>query len=333
MVRDLAKNQGLECPTVSLVVAARNDDYGGNFLQRMEVFVNCVVTLAEKHDLAAELIIVEWNPPSRTKSLSEAVMWPRTSNALTIRLIHVPTTIHRRFPHWRRMPLFEYLAKNVGIRRAKGQFILATNPDLLFSEALIKFLASGKLSEDCFYRVDRLDVVGLIRADWPLKEQFAYAKQHCTTLNALGSSVAFNQGLPFWLASHLARRQANRERIKNPAMKEVEAKIHTNASGDFLLMSRSHWHHLRGYVELPTHSLIDGYAVCMAASLGLKQVILGKDCLLFHQEHGRPVARRPRTSYQVWKDECQEMLLQQKPLIKNDDKWGLASEVLPELTL
>ncbi len=98
-------------------------------------------------------------------------------------------------------------------------------------------------------------------------------------------------------------------------------------------MSRSHWHRLRGYPELLTYSLIDGYAVCMAASLGLKQVILGKDCLLFHQEHGRPVARRPRTSYLVWKEECQEMLLRKKPLIKNDDGWGLAGEVLPELTL
>ena len=49
---------------ISFVVAARNDDYGGNFLHRMQVFVDNVMTLSSQEDLSAELMIVEWNPPA-----------------------------------------------------------------------------------------------------------------------------------------------------------------------------------------------------------------------------------------------------------------------------
>jgi hypothetical protein len=53
------------------------------------------------------------------------------------------------------------IAKNVGIRRARGEFVLATNPDLLFSNALFAFLASAALRADCMYRIDRHDVPAL----------------------------------------------------------------------------------------------------------------------------------------------------------------------------
>jgi hypothetical protein len=50
-------------PYLSFVIAARNDDYGGNFLHRMQVFVNVLFWLWERHNLDAELVVVEWNPP------------------------------------------------------------------------------------------------------------------------------------------------------------------------------------------------------------------------------------------------------------------------------
>ena len=57
-----------ECeePYVSFVVIVRNDDHGENFLQRMQIFVSALLEQIVKHNLKAELIIVEWNPPTDT---------------------------------------------------------------------------------------------------------------------------------------------------------------------------------------------------------------------------------------------------------------------------
>ena len=49
-------------------------------------------------------------------------------------------------------------AKNVGMRRAKGEFVLVTNGDVLLGEALIGIISNRKLDKDSFYRIDRHDL-------------------------------------------------------------------------------------------------------------------------------------------------------------------------------
>ena len=48
----------------------------------------------------------------------------------------MPSELHARYPHGDALPLYQMIAKNVGIRRARGQFVLATNIDILFSNEL-----------------------------------------------------------------------------------------------------------------------------------------------------------------------------------------------------
>ena len=43
-----------------------------------------------------------------------------------------------------RLPLFQMIGKNVGIRRSRAPFVLATNVDIIFSDALFSFLAETK---------------------------------------------------------------------------------------------------------------------------------------------------------------------------------------------
>ena len=109
-------------PYLSVVVTARNDDHGGNLLQRMQTFVNGLLAQCHRHGLAAELLIVEWNPPADRARLEEALRWPEPG-CCEVRIIEVPPEIHRRFVHWRELPLYQMIAKNVGIRRALGEYI------------------------------------------------------------------------------------------------------------------------------------------------------------------------------------------------------------------
>lgn len=171
-------------PYLSVVVTARNDDHGGNLLPRMQTFVNGLLAQCSRHRLPAELIIVEWNPPTDRPPLAQALRWPAEPGFCQVRVLEVPLELHRRFPHWQALPLYQMIAKNAGIRRARGEFILATNIDILFSDEIMQFVAARRLERGKMYRVDRWDVMADVPVDACVEEQLAYCKSHLLRVNA-----------------------------------------------------------------------------------------------------------------------------------------------------
>jgi len=75
------------------------------------------------------------------------------------------------------------IAKNVGIRRARGEFVLATNIDILFSDALMKRLARRDLRSDTLYRIDRYDVAAEVPKDVPVEEKLSYCENTVIRIN------------------------------------------------------------------------------------------------------------------------------------------------------
>jgi hypothetical protein len=71
--------------------------------------------------------------------------WPADFGPCTVRFIEVPPEVHDRYRHAANLPLFQMIAKNAGIRRAQGRFILVTNADILFSEELAAFFGQRRL--------------------------------------------------------------------------------------------------------------------------------------------------------------------------------------------
>lgn len=329
---------------ISVIFAARDPDYGGNLLHHFQVFVNGFVTLADRYGLDYELLFVEWNPPPDKDKIFELIKWPTTARQKSIRIIEVPSAIHNRFPNSGCMPIFEYIAKNVGIRRAKGKWILATNPDLLFNEELIRFLAYGQLSPDCFYRIDRYDVGATVPLDIPFEEQLKFCSQHVVKINKFYASIEVKRdGSALRLLGELIRRYRllwaywRQTQLKNPVDGQVIGPrdgLHRNAAGDFFLMHRDLWDNLRGYPELTTHSHIDAIMCWIAASYGLRQVILRQPMRLYHQEHDRSIHRMlPKTDWRPWYHRFLECIKSQQPMVVNDEAWGLANEDLKEWTI
>jgi hypothetical protein len=165
-------------PYISVVVTARNDDHGGNLLGRMQVFVDAWISQARRHGLSSELIIVEWNPPRDRARLMNALRWPKETGPCRVRIIEVPPEVHATYPHAEALPLYQMIAKNVGIRRARGQFILATNIDIVFSDEVVEFLASRRLTTGRMYRIDRTDVGSDVPQQGTIEEQLAYCRSH-----------------------------------------------------------------------------------------------------------------------------------------------------------
>ena len=142
---------------LTAVVTSRNDTNKDGISFRLQQFVTGFINQCEKHCLSAELIIVEWNPPENSPFLSEILSIPKEKNFCVIRVIQVPKKVHDEIDNSDKLPLFEMIAKNVGIRHARGRFVLATNIDVLFSDAIITFLRD-KLTSGFVYKAGRYDV-------------------------------------------------------------------------------------------------------------------------------------------------------------------------------
>lgn len=135
-------------PRLSVIMAGRNDDHGGNFADRMLAGLNA------SSNLLAEFIIVEWNPPYDRISLS-CYELPFRMNA---RVITVPARLHAGIEGHEVMPMFEYRAKNVGIRRSCGEFVLCTNADIVLSPEMVTALNGMEFDPDSFYIAQRHDM-------------------------------------------------------------------------------------------------------------------------------------------------------------------------------
>lgn len=190
-------------PYVSVVVTTRNDDHGGDPLKRLQAFVNCFEEQCGRTHLDAELIVVEWNPPPDRPRVSSLLRLPALPNC-SYRFIDVPADLHNRLAFADVLPLFQMIAKNVGIRRARGRFILATNIDIIFSNELIEYIASRQLQLKRLYRVDRHD----IQSDFPvaasLENQMAFCASHQLRVHSrLGTVPVDPQGQPLGMTEDI----------------------------------------------------------------------------------------------------------------------------------
>ena len=184
---------GESSPYLSVVVTARNDDHGGNLLRRMQIFVDGWIAQTNRHGLSSELIVVEWNPPEDRQPLADALSWPANLGLCTVRFIHVPHEVHVRYAHADALPLYQMIAKNVGIRRARGRFVLATNIDILFNDELVHHLAEHGLQAGRMYRIDRHDVMSDVPLDASIDEQLAHCRTHMIRINAREGTCALTQ--------------------------------------------------------------------------------------------------------------------------------------------
>jgi hypothetical protein len=149
-------------PYISVVVAARNDNHGGNMLGRMRAFLDSWMVQSERHGLPSEIVLVEWNPPASSPRLIDALRLPEQPGSCAVRFVEVPPELHAALPNSAAIPLHQMIAKNAGIRRSRGRFVLATNLDVVFSPELMQFLAQRRLERGVLYRMDRYDVADAI---------------------------------------------------------------------------------------------------------------------------------------------------------------------------
>ena len=272
---------------LSVVAASRNDGHGLHLTARMQVFVDSLVDQVERFDREVELILVDWNPPPDQPGLDQ-ILTARDVTGFVSRVIQVPPQVHNRLSSSTSLGFFQMIAKNVGIRRAHGDAILATNIDILLSDEL--FLDSTAAVPDrTLYRADRVDIpfdpemtvdpeelrrstpnrinrkTGIYYPDAGAGQRYIRGPRDLAKL-ALEDPVGFTRRA-------IRRRPGGQSRLSKyrDTLHSVfrMPQLHLNACGDFTLMSKRSWSELRGYPEWEVFSWrLDGILLFQAAAAG-----------------------------------------------------------------
>lgn len=258
-------------PYVSFVTFSRNDDYAGG-LRKLYWSTRYLGEQCDEAGLAAESIIVEWNPPADREPLAQALKDLPISRNLAVRIITVPARVHARYAHSKLRPMHGAVAANVGLRRARGRFLLVRVADAFYPDSLIRFLASRRLDPDRLYRAMRLDVAAQAEEllGRPREDFLAFCAEHVSVRN-----------------EHLAQ----------PYMPFRLPDLFTNACGDFQLLSRDVWHDLRGYWEssdvlgFETDSMFS-YS---AYATGIREEIPSNDSVIYKISHSGSHSHRVST--------------------------------------
>lgn len=169
------------------------------------------------------------------------------SDVCKVRIIQVSTEIHSRFKNSNVIPLFQMIAKNVGIRRARGRFVLATNVDILFSNELMQFIALEQLDPHGMYRIDRHDVPAEIPPYFSLDEALIWCNQNVLRIYRHLETVNMIDGIT---ASSSIYENSVFRKIHN-WFRKLERPLHTNACGDFTILSAEYWMKVAGNPEFP----------------------------------------------------------------------------------
>jgi hypothetical protein len=229
-------------PWLSVIVVGRNDDFGGDFNNRMMAAATFNHDNLEAAGISHEYVFVEWNPipdkPYLAEIIGEKLPWWHQRYIVDPRW-------HDRLSVNPRLRFMEFFAKNVGLRRASGRFVLTTNTDIWLSREVLRALSG--LREGVLYRAIRVDLNGEIGYDM-------------MTFAILEHPESF-------LRSNVLKRD-----------------YYANGAGDFLLTDRKRYVDLGGFNEVFRESKIhkDSNFCVHAIRRGLPVEVLG---LVYHLDH------------------------------------------------
>jgi len=172
-------------PRLSFVISGRNDNYDGNFDERLTIALDRNI----KSLPDAEFIFVEWNP-YLDRPLTSEKLDKEFGDRVRYYVVH--PKYHKYYCSIDEF--LEYPAKNVGIRKSTGQFIGCINSDIIFCPDLVESL-KGHLKGNVLYRATRIDIhQDYLDVNFPLKEKYSLEENY-GYMNAAGDFLLMSNGM------------------------------------------------------------------------------------------------------------------------------------------
>jgi hypothetical protein len=245
-----AKTTDAAAPLISLVLTGRNDAYGGDFTARFFRTLRFNHEQLTTRGIAHEVVFVEWAPPPGRPLLLDQIFdaVPALDRSACSWYV-VDGQYHDALSLNPRLEYLEFIAKNVGVRRARGRFVLTSNCDVYLGRQVLEAFQRGALEPRVLYRAARNDLKlasDLSNLDWEVLED------------------------PRNLAGPV-------QRLKPPFM--------GSATGDFVLLDREAFHAIGGFNEVYRVARIgiDRNLLVKALSFGLRIADIGGP--VYHVNH------------------------------------------------
>ena len=171
--------------------------------------------------------------------------------------------------------MYEFLAKNVGIRRASGRFVMGHALDTIITEKWwedvgahklldrVERLAKAKGAEYLMHRMVRADSVVRLKGSEPCERVEAALAARVSELQTCNGRTDFEM-------KPLAWQELAQVMDRTDACIRSGKKHFTEASGDFQLMTREAWERVRGYAERNTYAHFDSVLMYTANQLGVR---------------------------------------------------------------
>jgi hypothetical protein len=277
-----------DAPYLSIVITGRNDDFGGDFNGRFFRALRFNHAELTRAGIDHEFVFVEWRPIERAPYLATILgaEFPGLGPSM-LRCYVADPAYHHALSLNPRLQFHEFLAKNVGIRRARGRYVLTSNTDIYLGRGVIGRLEAGSLEDGILYRAARYDLKESSddsRVDWDLLED-----------------------------------DRNYDKVNT-----IVPPYFTNASGDFLLLDRGSYHRLRGFNEVYRVAKIhiDSNFCIKAHACGVRPVDIGSP--VYHVGRGTLNAQKRR--YRAQPDAAPWGRRWRSGVIYvNGPEWGLGS--------
>ncbi|KAI9357115.1 hypothetical protein BD770DRAFT_322350 [Pilaira anomala] len=265
---------------LSIVIVTRVDNYAGGQHHRLQNFIDSAYILAEKTRERIELLIIEWNPPHDKRRVIDAFRF-RSSNFLKYRIITIPNSLHTIIPNRGKSPLHEFEGKNVGIRFARGEFVVCTNQDDIWSHNFHNAIKSRVFKKDIIYvqHQDHHNIhenlpPSIVKLNPFPSDEIIY--NSC----ALGDQDWGNYQLPH----PIQVTSRNNPEIKNRSTTMNILEV-ADQAGDFTMAHRDTWKIPRGYREAGGVAWMDIEFICTATWTKQIPVVYVKPGFTCHQEH------------------------------------------------
>lgn len=138
-----------EVDRFSMIVVGRNDNYGGDFTDRLKATMDWNY----KHLPNCELIYIEWNAIEDRATDTDWIAERYPNSKCFI----VPQSIHDKIAASKKMPMMEYYAKNLGIREASNDWLVMINADVFLGPEV--FPKMRTLSKEYVYGTHYKNIV------------------------------------------------------------------------------------------------------------------------------------------------------------------------------
>lgn len=286
---------------LSVVVVGRNDGHGYNLHKRVATSLN---SIADPMDAMDEIIFIDWNTPDKLPTLIDSIYDTLTIKTKAhIRVLRVRTDIHNSLKGSSNKPILEPIARNVGIRRARNDWILSTNTDMVFNTKGKSYTEILNQLKPGLYHLYRFEIPEYI---W---DQFDRMNPQATIEKI--DSIFGNSSLTKKISTEPVEGYGN---------------FFPDAVGDFQLASKNLWQSVNGFPE----EMLQGWHVDSRLSIAIEKMnkinskILSSQIMEgFHQNHLRELTHFHTT---VSMNSIEQIMLH----YDNKLSWGLSDVILEE---